>query len=98
MAYLAAPRRDLGGLRSAIDRLQLEAWYLHATGTGLLEFKDTRNLNAMLDDYARGMSATDREIEVRERLEKIFEPNLKHLYGATAVLEPLDPPRSVRMP
>jgi hypothetical protein len=91
VAYLAAPRRDLGGLRAALDRLQAEAWYLHATGTGLLEFKDTRNLNAMLDDYARGMSATDREIEIRERLEKIFEPKLKNLYGAISVLEPLDP-------
>jgi predicted AAA+ superfamily ATPase len=78
--YLAAPGRDLAGLNTAIDRLQAEAWYLHATRDGKLLFKNTENLVAKLDTYTRGKLREQREGELRDRLKEMFQPKLGICY------------------
>lgn len=84
--YLASPRRDLSGLTKALDQLQLHAWYLHATHDGRLLFKNTENLNAKLEAYARGVSREDRERGLSARLTEMFAPKVRDLYQ---VLEPI---------
>ncbi|MGH2534504.1 MAG: DUF499 domain-containing protein [Thermomicrobiales bacterium] len=90
VAYLAAPNRDLGGLRAALDRLQAEAWYIHAAGTGVLLFKNVENLNAKLENYAQGMLSEQRENELRERLKLMFKPSTAACYQDLAPLPALD--------
>ena len=88
--YLAAPERDLGQLRVALDKLQQQAWYLHATSGGLLFFRNVENLNAKLESYAHGMLGDARETELRERLTTMFAPKLNNCYQDLAALPALD--------
>jgi hypothetical protein len=94
VAYLAAPGRDLSGLTRAIDQLQTDAWYLHASvganNVGVLFFKNVENLNAKLESYSRSASREEREKELRQRLEKMFEPTGKKCYQKVAALPALD--------
>jgi hypothetical protein len=84
--YLASPRRDLSGLTHALDQLQIEAWYLHATHDGRLLFRNTENLNAKLETYARGVTREDRERGLSDRLKDMFAPKVRDVYQ---VLEPI---------
>jgi len=89
-AYLAAPGRDVARLRDAQDKLQTQAWYLHATSGGALLFKSTENLNAKLESYAQGMLADQRETELRARLQEMYAPKTKAVYGQVQALPALD--------
>lgn len=81
VAYLAAPDRNITTLRGALDALQQgQAWYLHATQAGSLLFRNTENLIAKLETYAR-VDDTERESEIRKRLEDLFAPQTKAVYG-----------------
>lgn len=80
-AYLAAPGRDVARLREALDALQAQAWYLHATANGALLFKNTENLNAKLESYAQGMLGDQRETELRARLAEMYAPTTKACYS-----------------
>lgn len=90
VAYLAAPGRDLALLRSALDELQGQAWYLHATGVGALLFRSVENLNAKLESYAQGTLGDVRESELRDRLQEMFRPKTGACYQDVAPLPALD--------
>jgi hypothetical protein len=89
-AYLAAPGRDITRLRDALDKLQTQAWYLHAAASGALLFKNTENLNAKLESYAQGMLPDLREAELRARLEEMFAPRIRACYAQVQALPALD--------
>ncbi len=90
VGYLAAPNRELGQLRRALDRLQSDAWYIHATATGQLLFRNVENLNAKLESYAGPMLREARETELRERLKEMLDPKLGACYQDVLCLPPLD--------
>lgn len=90
VAYLAAPGRNVALLRNALDSLQARAWYLHATGSGALLFKNVENLNAKLESYAQGMLNEQRESELRDRLREIFLPKSGVCYTDIQALPALD--------
>lgn len=87
---LAAPGRDLSGITKAADRLQNDAWYIHATHTGNLLFKNVENLNAKLESYAKGATREAREVELRARLAEMFKAVVGSCYQEVKALPPLD--------
>jgi hypothetical protein len=90
VSYLAAPGRDVALQRNALDKLQAQAWYLHATAAGALLFKNVENLNAKLESYAQGMLGEQRETELRERLREMFAPRTNAVYQELQPLPALD--------
>jgi hypothetical protein len=91
VAYLAAPGRDVARLnKEIVERLQTEAWYLHATRDGRLYFKDVVNINAKLDEYTRNMMRDIKEKELKAQLGKIFAPNALSVYHKLELLPALD--------
>lgn len=87
VAYLAAPGRDVSRLnKETVERLQTEAWYLHATRDGRLYFKDVVNINAKLDEYTRNMLRDSKEKELKAQLGKIFAPNALSVYQRLELL------------
>ena len=63
---LAEPGRDLASLRTAIDRLQETANYLHPMAGSKLVFRNTENLVAKVEEYVRNTTADMREQELKE--------------------------------
>jgi hypothetical protein len=90
VAALAAPGRDISAVGGALDALQSQAWYLHATITGALLFKNTENLQAKRDNYARDMLRPQRETELRDQLKEMFAAKLRSCYQDVECLPALD--------
>ena len=90
VGYLAAPDRNITTLRASLDQIQAQSWYLHATSSGALLYKNTENLNAKLESYAQGMLPDQRETELRSRLSDLFEPQTRAVYGRVEMLPALD--------
>ena len=92
-AALAAPGRDLGRLRHAIDALQegaIGAWYLHPTMDAKLVFRNVENLRAKLDSYTRSQLKEQRETELKSRLNDMFKTVRRDCYQDVAALPALD--------
>ena len=90
IGYLASPDRDLVNLRSVFDRLQTDAWYLHATRDGKLFFKNIENLKAKIATYAKNKVREQREKELRDRLGEMFKITVKAAYQKILPLPALD--------
>jgi len=90
VADLVAPGRPIGPLRAALDSLQGQAWYLHASSAGALLFRNVENLNAKLETYAQGMLKEARETELRGRLDDMFTTRTDACYQDIQSLPALD--------
>lgn len=90
VGMLTAPGRELGGLNDAIDELQRRAWYLHASPSGKLFFRNVENINARLENYAQQALDEDRETVLRERLVDMFRPVTRAVYQVVAPLPALN--------
>jgi hypothetical protein len=90
LGYLAAPDRDIVKLRGVFDRLQADAWYLHASRDGKLFFKNVENLKAKVATYARNKLREQREKELRDRLGDMFKVMTRAAYQKIQALPALD--------
>ncbi|MBU0646723.1 DUF499 domain-containing protein, partial [Patescibacteria group bacterium] len=90
LGYIAAPDRDIVKLRGVFDRLQADAWYLHASRDGKLFFKNVENLKAKVATYARNKLREQREKELRDRLGEMFKVTTRAAYQKIQALPALD--------
>jgi hypothetical protein len=91
IAYLCAPGRDLSRLKSdVIDKLAVEAWYLHSTRDGKLYFRNVENLVAKLESRVKMLEAEQAKRELRGQLEVMFAPRQGWCYQRIAPLPALD--------
>jgi hypothetical protein len=90
LGYLAAPDRDIVKLRGVFDRLQADAWYLHASRDGKLFFKNVENLKAKVATYARNKLREQREKELRDRINEMFKLATRAAYQKIQALPALD--------
>ena len=75
VGYLCSPGRDVAKLKGdVLEKLATAAWYLHSNRDGKLYFKNTENLNAKLESYARGYLREQSMKELRQRLGDMFKP------------------------
>src|SRR5439155_7371839 len=91
VGYLCAPGRDLSRLKAEIiDRLGVEAWYLHATADGKLYFRNVENLVSKLESRVKMLEAEQARRELRDRLREIFDPRQGWCYQRVEPLLALD--------
>jgi hypothetical protein len=91
VGYLCAPGRDLSRLKAEIiDRLGVEAWYLHATADGKLYFRNVENLVSKLESRVKMLEAEQARREMRDRLREIFAPRQGWCYQQVEPLPALD--------
>lgn len=91
IAYLAQPGRDLSRLQSEIlPALATQSWYLHSTRDGKLYFRNTQNLNAKLETLVKTYVEEQAVKELRERLEKLFQPQQRDVYQRLQILPAVD--------
>lgn len=90
VGMLAAPHHDLGALNAAVDLLQRRTWYLHASASGKLFFRNVENINARLENYAQQAMNDARETTLRERLDTMFKPITQAVYQSVESLPALN--------
>ncbi len=74
IGYMAEPCRDITGLRQGLEDYSARAWYLYSDKNNRLYFKDIKNVNAELIDLVSTYSYDVAKQEIKELLEKKFEP------------------------
>ena len=89
--YIAAPGRNLQHLRTTLlERLSVEAWYLHSDQDGKLFFKNTENLVAKIESLVSIYDVDQAIKELRERLRQLFAPTQGWAYQKMEILPALD--------
>lgn len=88
---LAEPGRDISRLKTeALERLSIEAWYLHKDQDEKYYFKNTENLVAKLNSLVTNYSSDEAKKELRARLKNLFQPSLADCYQIMLPLPALD--------
>ena len=88
---LCAPGRDIGSLKQNVfSRLFTTAWYIHETRDKKLFFKNVKNLVADLKTRAESYNRESCLKELRNYLEKLFEPEIRDCYQLVQVFPPVD--------
>lgn len=91
LSYLIAPQRSAQEFKEAFAALRKEAWYLHVDATSSsFYFSNVENLQKRLLGEAERAPQPKIDAEMRERLEKIFEPKTKVAYGEVQALPLID--------
>jgi hypothetical protein len=78
---LASPGIDVSRVKSeVIPELRTSCWYLHLDNAGNFLFKDVANVVAKLNEYIKGYNQESIRLEVKKRLDQLFQPQLKDCY------------------
>jgi hypothetical protein len=88
--YLLAPGQSIIGMPDALKKLYDSCWYIEQTKSGRYLFNRHKNLNAQINSYVKGCTATDRDVHVEAKLTEMFEPRDKRCYQKLAILPALD--------
>ncbi|HRY33039.1 MAG TPA: DUF499 domain-containing protein [Bacteroidales bacterium] len=73
-----------------LPELKNTSWYLHIDNTGKFLYKDVQNVVAKLNDYIKGYNQESIKLEIKAKLQRIFEPKLKDCYQKVYALPALD--------
>ncbi|AMW32750.1 Predicted ATPase, AAA+ superfamily [Fervidobacterium changbaicum] len=90
VGYLCEPGKDITRVKKALDEFVMRAWYLHTDRDGKLYFKNTRNLIAELNSLVESYDNESAKKELRNFLEKIFEPKIGDCYQRVLVFPAVD--------
>jgi len=90
LEYLIAPNRSALEFSSAFDELRKECWYLHRKDGDVFYFSNVENLTKRLTTEAERAPQTKIDIEMRRRLEGMFEPKRRNAYQDLKALPQLD--------
>lgn len=75
-----SPFQDAAGITTALEQLDLKAWYLHHAPDGKYYFDRQENLTKLLQDLAEKAPQPKIEEVINNRLEQLFAPTRKVAY------------------
>lgn len=75
-----SPFQDAAGITTALEQLDLKAWYLHHAPDGKYYFDRQENLTKLLQDLAEKAPQPKVEEVINKRLEQLFAPSRKVAY------------------
>lgn len=91
ISWLCAPGRDISRLRTdVLEQLPNVAWYLHLSNSGLLYFKNVKNLAATLHAMVSAYNNENKMQELRTHLDELFKPTLGDVYQEIKTMPALD--------
>jgi hypothetical protein len=91
VAYLAEPGRDVSRLQDdVLAKYATAAWYLHSTRDGKLFYRNVQNLNAKLESLVGAYNPEQAIRELREQLQKLFQPQNNWCYQRVLPLPAAD--------
>lgn len=75
-----SPLQDAAGITTALERLDLKAWYLHHAPDGKYYFDRQENLTKLLQDLAEKAPQPQIDEVVKKKLVDLFKPSRKVSY------------------
>lgn len=90
LLYSLEPGDNLLDLNLTLDKLKSRAWYLHENHNNEIMFKNTQNVIAKINDYISSYGDDIAFRQLKEVLEKKFEPKTKKCYQKVQVFPAID--------
>ena len=90
VGYLISPDQKTEDITPRLEELKMQAWYLHLDREGHWYFKNTQNMNAVINSLVDNYDYDIAKKELRTYLEGIFTPALKDCYQKVQVFPALD--------
>jgi hypothetical protein len=88
---LIDPQMEVSEIKTALGKLQGQAWYLFLSHDQKIFFGETANVTAEINQIASDFAEEHVEQALRDKLQEVFKPRTGNLYGdKMAILPALD--------
>lgn len=90
LGYLSAPGVDMNALKSCLEEIKTQCWYIKTDNRGRLYFQNTKNMVAEMNTLVDSYTNENARKELRAILKETFAPKLKLCYEQLYVLPAVD--------
>jgi hypothetical protein len=85
---LVDPKLEVSEIKTALGKLQGQAWYLFQGVDQRIFFGKTANVTAEITETARGIAEEHVDQALRQKLKEVFKPRTGNLYGDNMAILP----------
>ena len=90
LGYICYPGADLNALKTCLDELKNQCWYIKTDNRGRLYYQNTKNMIAEMNTLIESYTNENARKELKKILEENFAPKLKRCYELLYVLPAID--------
>ncbi len=88
--YLSDPKKDINEIKSCLEELKTQCWYMKSDNRGRLYYQNTKNMVAEMNTLVDSYTNENAKKELKKILESNFNPKLKTCYELLYVLPAID--------
>jgi len=90
LGYMSAPNSDMNALKSCLEEIKTQCWYIKTDNRGRLYYQNTKNMVAEMNTLVDSYTNENAKKELRRILTDNFSPKLKICYEKLFVLPAVD--------
>lgn len=90
LGFITAPGIDLNVMKTALEELKTQCWYIKTDNRGRLYFQNTKNMVAEMNTLVESYTNENARKELKKILEANFKPNLGVCYEQLYVFPAID--------
>lgn len=90
LGFITAPGIDLNVMKTALEELKTQCWYIKTDNRGRLYFQNTKNMVAEMNTLVESYTNENARKELKKILETNFKPNLGNCYEQLYVFPAID--------
>ncbi|AGY75873.1 DUF499 domain-containing protein [Clostridium autoethanogenum] len=87
---LCEPKKDITGIKKALEEFEMKAWYLDHDKDGRLFFKNTKNMIAQMQSLVELYNNEQAKMDLKKLLKEKFVPSTKDCYQEVEVFPAID--------
>lgn len=87
---LCEPKKDITGIKKALEEFEMKAWYIDHDKDGRVFFKNTKNMIAEMHSLVDSYSNEQAKKELKKFLKERFEPSINDCYQELQVFPAID--------
>ncbi len=88
--FLSSPKTDINILKTGLEELKAQCWYMKSDNMGRLYFQNTKNMVAEMNTLVESYTNENAKKELKKILQNNFAPKLKTCYELLYVLPAVD--------
>lgn len=90
LGFICYPGADLNSIKTSLDELKNQCWYIKTDNRGRLYYQNTKNMIAEMNTLIESYTNENARKELKKILEENFAPKLKRCYEQLFVLPAID--------
>ena len=90
LGYMSAPTLDINVMKTCLEELKAQCWYIKTDNRGRLYYQHTKNMIAEMNTLIESYTNENARYELKKILQENFVPKLKSCYEQLYVLPAID--------